>query len=97
MDNIWYARNIYLYKNNNVDENKAQKLDCKSVVRCFRFMLTETNLYDKIFAPARCFRCRIKNLLEEILIERNKQRYLLVINVSSFNDFDDLVYLKSYY
>ena len=62
--------------NNIVDENKAQKLDSISVARCFCFMLTETKIHDKTFAPLHdfCFGCQIKDLLQEILIERNEQR-----------------------
>ena len=76
MENIKFAQNIYLYMNNIVDENKAQKLDSISVARCFCFMLTETNIHDKTFAPLHdfSFGCQIKDLLQEILIERNEQR-----------------------
>ena len=92
------TRNIYLYVNNIGDEKKAQKLDSTSTARCVSFMLTETNLHDKIFAHTHyyCFRCqkKKKDLLKEILIERNEQGYLFVINVSNFNDWDDIAIFK---
>ena len=77
------------------DENKARKLDSISVARYFCFTLTDTNLHDKIFPPPHCFcfHCRIKDLLKEILIERNEQ-VLFVINVNNFNELDDIVIFK---
>lgn len=91
MEHIRFARNIYEYMNNVVDERKARKLDSISLLRCFCFMLTETASHEKIFAVSKCF-CfcsQIKNLIKDILIERNEQRLLLVLNVSNFNFLSD--------
>ena len=93
------TRNIYLYVNNIGDEKKAKKLDSTSIAICFSFMLTETNLHNKIFAHTHyyCFRCqkrKKKDLLKEILIEKNEQGYLFIINVSNFNDWNDIAIFK---
>ena len=61
--------------------------------------LRETNLHDKIFAHThyyyfRCLKKKKKDLLKEILIERNEQGYLFVINVINFNNWDDIAIFK---
>ena len=88
---IRFARNIYEYMDNVVDERKARKLDSISLARCFCFMLTETASHKIFFAVSQClcFCCCIKNLIRYILIKRNEQRLLLVLNVRNFNDLSD--------
>ena len=48
---IHYARNIYVYMNNILDKEKANRVHSISIGRCFCFLQRETFRRDDIFLP----------------------------------------------
>lgn len=99
MENISFARNIYTYMNNVLDEENTKKLNSLGLTRCFCFLVKETISHDKIYPPpcCFCFRCRLKRLLKETIVKRNDQKFLFFISVNNYNDDDELYYLKRFY
>ena len=76
--------------NNVVNEQKERNLTLINFVRCYCFLLEETIEHDGIF----CFQCRFRSLLREVMIERDDQKFLFVINIHNFNDNDNDVIIK---
>ena len=73
---------------NIVDKDKVHQLNSVSVVRCYCFLLRETVFHEKVGLPTcHCFRCPMKNLLRETIVERDEQRMLFVITVTNFDDY----------
>ena len=90
MKSLRYEKEIYSSMTNIVDEYKAHQLDSVSVVRCYWFLLRETVFREKVGLPScHCFRCCLKNLLREMILERDEQRMLFVITVSNFDDYNN--------
>ena len=64
MKNIRFGRQICMYMNNIMDEEKARRLDSIRVARCFSLLLPETIEHNQIFSPrCFCFKCRLRCLL----------------------------------
>ena len=51
-------------------------------------MTSKTASHENFFAVSQCF-CCFKNLIRDILIEKNEHRLLLALNLSNFNDLSD--------
>ena len=51
MENISFARNIYTYMNNVLDEENTKKLNSLGLTRCFCFLVKVTISHDKIYPP----------------------------------------------
>ena len=72
MESLRYGKNIYVYMANFVNEKKARNHDSVSVARCYCFLLRETVFLKKLGEPfCRYFRCRLKNLLRDVLVKRD--------------------------
>ena len=90
MKSIRFGKDIYSYMSNIIDENKARELGSVSVARFYCFLLTEAVFHENVGQPpCFCFRCHLKNLVREILVERDKQRMLLVVTINNFYDFSN--------
>lgn len=82
---------------NIVDENKARKLNSVSIVRCYCFLLRKNVFHEKVDqAFCHCFRCRLKNLLRDVLAERNEQRMLFIITASYSDDLSETEVFKRF-
>lgn len=89
------GRQILPYMNNVVNEQKERNLNLINFVRCYCFLLEETIEHDGIFLPhCFCFQCSFRSLLREVMIERDDQKFLFVINIHNFNDDDNDVIIK---
>ena len=73
-----------------VDGKKANERSSVSIACCYCFLLKETVFHKKVSLLACfCFRCCLKNLLRDVLVEREEQRILFVVTVNNFDQFSD--------
>ena len=97
MKSIRFGKNISPYMANIVDENKARKLNSVSVALCYCFLLRKNVFHEKVGQLfCHCFRCRLKNLLRDILVKRNEQRMLFIITVNNFDDLSETEVFKRF-
>lgn len=95
MENIRFGRMMLDYMNNVVDEEKEQYLDSISLARCYCLLMQEMIRHDIIFSPhGFCFRWRLFIFLMDIIIERNDQKYLFVVNIHNYNRDDNEVVIQ---
>lgn len=75
----------------NIVSYDSNSLRSVSVATCFCFLKSRTFHHVRTESyECFCFECRLKNLLCGILVERNYQRYLFHVTLSSYDEFDDL-------
>ena len=75
---IIHPRNIFLYFNNFLDEEKATKLQSFCIVQSICYIACQTkvrNREHKCF----CFKCRVRQLLMSILLSRGQKNILCIV------------------
>ena len=74
---------------------RARKLHFISIMRGYCFLRREIfEHFSSEYFRGNCFDCLLKNVLKNILIERNHQKYLFRVNVHNFNDISDSDVMK---
>ena len=73
-----------------VSDSVASKFHSVSVCRAFCYLRNKTCLHQKLPYNCFCYDCRLKKLFNRILVERDDQHYLFVINVNNFNVYNDV-------
>ena len=69
-----------------VDGKKANERGSVSIACCYCLLLKETVFHKKVSLLACfCFRCCLKNLLRDVLVEREEQIIRFVVTVNSFD------------
>ena len=74
---------------------RARKLHFISIMRGYCFLRRAIlEHFSSEYFRGNCFDCLLKNVLKNILIERNHQKYLFRVNVDNFNDVSDSDVMK---
>ena len=66
--------------NNSVDKENSRKLDSISIIGAYCYM--KSNVFEH-HGFRFCYRCCVKIELQDLIIERNVQHFLMVINSSN--------------
>ena len=90
-----YSHEIFEFMNNIVSYNTADKLHSITIARCYCFLRNRTFHHMRMDNyVCYCFECRLTNLLCRILVERQEQRNLFHLNVSNYDELDDVEILE---
>ena len=90
MVSLRHDQDVYGYMAKVADKKKVHNLNSVSVAKCYCFLLRETIFHEKLGEPLCCyFRCRMKKLLRDELVEKEEQRMLFVIPVNNYGELTD--------
>ena len=85
MSVIIHPRDIFLYFNNFLEEEKAKKLQSFCVVQSIRYIASQTKGHNKEY-KCLCFKCRVFQSLISILLSRVQKNILCIVIKKLKND-----------